>query len=66
MTLDSIRNYAEETSGAALSIALSWFKVAEPGSNLIGREEDAWTKRLDRIARGLSLAMEEAGADQQN
>lgn len=34
-TLNSVRNYADATSGTALNIALSWFKNGGPEASLI-------------------------------
>ena len=55
-TLNSIRNYATVTSGAALDIALTWFKNGDTGESLLRLEEEAWTDRMDRIERGTSWA----------
>lgn len=59
-TLNSIREYADSTSGAALNIALTWFKNGDPGPTLLQQEEDAWTDRMDRISRGMSWVTEDA------
>ncbi|MFE4545146.1 hypothetical protein [Arthrobacter sp. NPDC056727] len=59
-TLNSIRNYAESTSKIALDVALTWFKSGESGAALIQREENAWSKRMDRIRSGMSCADEDA------
>lgn len=64
-TLNSIRDYANETSGTAINIALSWFKSGERGAALLKREEDDWAQRMDRIADGLSLAMEDTRAEKE-
>ncbi|WP_396276988.1 hypothetical protein [Glutamicibacter creatinolyticus] len=59
-TLNSIRNYAADTSRTALDIALTWFKNGDPGADLLQLEEKAWTDRTDRISHGVSWAEEEA------
>lgn len=59
-TLNSIRNYADDTSRTALDIALTWFKNGDPGATLLQREEKAWTDRMDRIGCGMSWAEEDA------
>lgn len=59
-TLNSIRNYAADTSKTALGIALTWFKNGAPGAALLQREEKAWTDRMDRIGHGMSWAEEDA------
>jgi hypothetical protein len=53
-TLNSVRDYAESTSVAALDIALTWFKSGEKGATLLEREKDSWSERMDRIGRGIS------------
>lgn len=53
-TLNSIRDYANETSSAALNIALTWFKNDEQGAALLQREDDTWSDRIDRVTKGLS------------
>ena len=65
-TLNSIRDYADKTSSAALGIVLSWFKSGDAGTTLLGREEVAWTDRMHRIALGLSLAMENTQSDEES
>lgn len=59
-TVSSIRRYAIATSGTALDIALTWFKNGGTGMALLQREEEAWTDRMDRIARGVSWAEDSA------
>lgn len=59
-TLNSIRNYAADTSKTALDIALTWFKNGDPGAALLQREEKAWTDRMDRIDHGTSWEEEDA------
>lgn len=59
-TLNSIRNYADHTSGTALNIALTWFKNGDPGPTLLQQEDNAWTDRMDRISHGMSWAAEDA------
>jgi hypothetical protein len=65
-TLNSIREYADTTSGMALNIALSWFKNREPGTALLQRAERAWVERTDRIGYGRSLSMEDTPDDAQS
>lgn len=62
-TLDSVRVYADATSGAALNMALSHFKSGTSGAILLQRELDAWTERLGRIRRGKSWAAEQEDMD---
>lgn len=57
--LNSIRKYADHTSSAALSIALTWFKNGGPGAPLVQREENAWADRMNRISQGMSWVVEE-------
>ncbi|WP_146181299.1 hypothetical protein [Homoserinimonas hongtaonis] len=59
-TLGSVRRYSDETSSAALQIALTWFKNGESGAALLEREERAWTERMARIDNGESWAAEKA------
>jgi len=56
-TLNSVRDYADDTSNTALHIALTWFKNGDPGDTLLQREEKAWVERMDRIDHGLSWAI---------
>lgn len=65
-TLNSIRDYADATSGAALNIALSWFKNGEPGASLLRQEENAWAGRMDRISHGLSWAVEDTRTEEES
>ena len=65
-TLNSIRDYADETSGTALNIALSWFKNGEPGASLLRQEENAWAERMDRISHGLSWALEDTRTEEES
>lgn len=58
-TLNSIRNYAGDTSRAALIIALTWFKNGDSGAALLQREDKAWADRKDRISHGISWAAED-------
>jgi hypothetical protein len=57
-TLNSIRNYAADTSRTALNIALTWFKNGDTGAALLQREDSAWAERKDRISHGVSWAAE--------
>lgn len=65
ITLNSIRNYAGETSTTALHIALAWFKNGDTGETLLQREENAWTERMDRINHGLSWAADSARTEEE-
>ena len=65
-TLNSIRNYADHTSRAALDIALTWFKNGDSGAALLQREERAWTERMDRIGHGISCAVEDARTEEES
>jgi len=64
-TLNSIRNYAVETSTTALHLALTWFKNGDTGETLLQQEENAWTERMDRINHGLSWAVDSARTEQE-
>lgn len=66
ITLNSIRDYSDETSSTALNIALTWFKDGEPGATLLRREENAWIERMDRIDHGLSWAVEDTRAEEES
>ncbi|MCA4132631.1 hypothetical protein [Arthrobacter sp. M4] len=66
VTLNSIRNYAADTSRTALNIALTWFKNGDPGAALLQREEKAWTDQMDRIGRGMSWAEESAQTEEES
>lgn len=59
-TLNSIRDYADATSGAALNIALTWFKNSDTGETLLKQEDKAWADRLNRIRRGETWAADDA------
>lgn len=65
-TLNSIRNYAADTSRTALNIALTWFKNGDPGADFLQREEKAWTDQMDRIDRGMSWAEESARTEEES
>lgn len=65
-TLNSIRNYAADTSRTALDIVLTWFKNGDPGAALLQREEKAWTDQMDRIGRGMSWAEESARTEEES
>ena len=58
-TLNSIRNYAANTSRTALNIALTWFKNGDSGAALLQREGNAWADRKERISHGMSWAAED-------
>jgi hypothetical protein len=58
--LNSIRNYSDNTSSAALNMAITWFKDGGAGATLLDQEESAWGDRQDRIGRGLSWAAADA------
>lgn len=64
ITLNSIRDYADNTSSAALSIALTSFKTGDAGSTLLQREENEWTDRMDRIGRGLNWTSVDTWAEE--
>ncbi|MBC9927408.1 MULTISPECIES: hypothetical protein [unclassified Leucobacter] len=61
-TLNSIRRFADSTSSTALNLALTSFKTGDDGSTLLGREESAWTHRMDRICRGMDWAADDRRA----
>lgn len=65
-TLNSIRNYAADTSRTALDIALTWFKNGDPGKALLQREEKAWTNQMNRTGRGMSWAEESAPTEEES
>ncbi|WP_415855898.1 hypothetical protein [Sinomonas sp. G460-2] len=65
-TLNSIRNYADDTSRTALNIALTWFKNGDPGATLLQREDNAWAERMDRISHGMSWAVEDAQTEEES
>jgi hypothetical protein len=58
-TLNSVRDYADETSRSALNIALTWFKKGADGPALLQKRDKQWADRLERIAQGMSWAEEE-------
>lgn len=62
-TVSSIRSYATVTSGTALDIVLTWFKNGDTGMALLQLEEEAWTKRMDRIDRSISWAEDSARSE---
>ncbi|QOT19794.1 hypothetical protein [Paenarthrobacter sp. YJN-5] len=58
-TLNSVREYADETSRTALNIALTWFKKGADGPALLQKRDKQWADRVERIAQGMSWAEEE-------
>ena len=66
ITLNSIRNYADDTSSTALNIALTWFKSGDPGATLLQREGNAWSDRMDRIGHGMSWAADDARTEEES
>jgi hypothetical protein len=65
-TLNSIRNYAADTSRTALDIALIWFKNGDSGAALLQKEDNAWADREDRISHGMSWAAEDEQAAEES
>lgn len=61
-TLNSVRSYGEQTSNAALNLALTWFRTKEEGAVLVKRVEDEWEDRMLRIDESVSLAELDASA----
>ena len=59
-TLNSIRNYAADTSRTALNIALTCFKNGGSGASLLQREHKVWAYRMARIRRDVNWAEEGA------
>lgn len=56
ITLESTREYAENTSSYAMNMALTWFKTRQSGATLLDQEHAALDERFQRIASGRSLA----------
>lgn len=62
-TVGSVREYASETSRAALNIALTHFRDHTTGTTLLDEENAPWNERISRIGRGEAWATENAGTE---